>query len=98
MLCGEKRTRSAAEGLAGVEICLSAIGGLSVIGLCMLDVFHRWLATSAADGWVGTAVTAAFFLLSHGVIVLIGLLSGFEIPLLIALRNSELGSLSVATR
>ncbi|MDH5676071.1 MAG: hypothetical protein OEZ06_28370 [Myxococcales bacterium] len=71
--------------LARIEVLLSLVGGLSVPLLYTLDMIHNWLyaaATPLADGpWPGWL----FLGMSHLLIVAIGVLSGFEIPLLLAL-------------
>ena len=61
--------------LLKVESLLTVLGGTSVLILFVLDA-------APLSGVVFSA-------LAHGVIVLIGILTGFEIPLLIELRNAE---------
>ena len=61
--------------LLKVETLLTVVGGTSVLILYFLD----------AAPFPGVVFSA----LAHGVIVLIGILTGFEIPLLIELRNTE---------
>ncbi len=61
--------------LLKVESLLTVVGGTSVLILFVLDA-------APLSGVVFSA-------LAHGVIVLIGILTGFEIPLLIELRNAE---------
>lgn len=61
--------------LLKVETLLTVCGGSSVIFLLIIN----------SAGLPG----AVFFVLAHGLIMLIGILTGFEIPLLIRLRNLE---------
>ena len=61
--------------LLKVEILLTVVGATSVLVLHLLD----------SAGLPGVVFSA----LAHGLIVLIGVLTGFEIPLLIELRNAE---------
>jgi len=61
--------------LLKVELLLTVCGGFSVIFLLIIN------SAGLPD--------AVFFLLAHGLIILIGILTGFEIPLLMRLRNLE---------
>ncbi len=61
--------------LLQVETLLTVCGGFSVIFLLIIN----------SAGLPG----AVFSVLAHGLIILIGILTGFEIPLLIRLRNLE---------
>ena len=61
--------------LLKVETLLTVCGGFSVVFLLVVG------SSGLPD--------AVFFVLAHGLIILIGILSGFEIPLLIRLRNLE---------
>ncbi|MDA1073676.1 MAG: hypothetical protein O3A63_02795 [Proteobacteria bacterium] len=56
-----------------VEVILSVIGGFSL-------VFLIWVDSTGAPG-------ALFSLIAHSLIIIIGILSGMEIPLLIGVRN-----------
>ncbi|MDP2643894.1 MAG: hypothetical protein Q8P24_03055 [Desulfobacterales bacterium] len=92
MLCQKSDEQDCARRLVRIEIWLSVVGGLAVLILSSLDVVHRFLGTNnlfyiAALGF--DFRPALFFTLSHGVIVVIGVLSGFEIPLLMALGESK---------
>ncbi len=84
MLC-ERRSVDLEKRLARVELALSLIGGLAVPTLYTLDMIQRWLylGTGSLAGSVWPSIL--FLLLSHMIIVIIGVLSGFEVPLLIAL-------------
>lgn len=78
--------------LIRVEIWLSIIGGLSVLFICSFDVFHRFLVSTNSFfsyGFGGHIRPIIFFVLCHAVIVSVGILSGFEIPLLIALSEAK---------
>ncbi|MGE4553347.1 MAG: spermidine synthase [Desulfovibrionaceae bacterium] len=88
MLCGHEG-RGAARRLLRVELGLSLVGGLSVAGLHALAAIQRWLAHDFGAAHP-VLLPLAFFGLSHVVIVAVGVLSGYEIPLLIALRR-EMG-------
>ena len=92
MLCEKGDAKSSADRLIRVEIWLSVIGGMAVFMVSSLDVFHRFLISSNsffALG-VGSAIRPIlFFVLSHTIIVVIGILSGYEIPLLMALAEAK---------
>lgn len=61
--------------LLRIEILLTVIGGFAVVLLHLLNM--------------SVLSRLVFSLLVHGLIVLIGVLTGFEIPLLIEIRNRE---------
>jgi len=80
------RHRDAAGRLLRVEVALSALGGLAVPLFYAFDAVQRYVYLSAPYGSVwDTIAPAAFLIATHLVIVAIGLLSGFEVPLLITL-------------
>ena len=92
MLCEKGDEKDSAARLIRIEIWLSVIGGLAVFIICSLDVFHRFLLTSHSFFSYGLGDfirPLLLFILSYSVIVLIGLLSGFEIPLLIQLSEAR---------
>jgi spermidine synthase len=93
MLCGTS-PRAAAGRLTRVEIALSALGGLSVPLFYLLDAGQRILWLDTPSGSFSEALVPVVFLLAtHAVIIGIGLLSGFEIPLLLSLgEDSRPGS------
>lgn len=80
--------------LARIEIALSALGGLSVPLFYFLDSIQRYvyLNVEAGSAWE-TMVPCLFLVFTHAVIIGIGLLSGFEVPLLLAIGEQiESGS------
>lgn len=92
MLCEKGDERDCVDRLIRIEIWLSVIGGLAVFIICSFDVTHRFLISSHSffSHGVGSFLRPIlFFILSHTVIVLIGILSGYEIPLLIALSEAK---------
>jgi spermidine synthase len=85
LLCGSHRN-DAGRQLIRVELALSALGGVAVPLFYFLDVVQRFAYMQAAVGSIWETLPPVLFLLSsHAVIVGIGLLSGFEVPLLLAL-------------
>jgi spermidine synthase len=85
LLCGT-RLAGAARRLTRVELALSALGGLSVPLFHFLDMGQWYLFMSVPAGSPWEPVGPLLFLVAtHAVIVAIGLLSGFEVPLLLAL-------------
>ncbi|MEE8349053.1 MAG: hypothetical protein V3R94_05765 [Acidobacteriota bacterium] len=91
ILCKEE-TSGRVDRLLRIELWLSLVGGLSVVLENFWDVFFKYFDgnvpffetdTGASLLWTG------YLLLAYGVIAAIGILSGFELPLLIALRKSE---------
>jgi spermidine synthase len=81
-----------ARRLIRIEIWLSIIGGLAVLTICSFDIFHRFLGNTASFFSAGLGqqiLPVLFFVLCNTVIVLVGILSGHEIPLLIALSEAK---------
>ncbi|MFC1817006.1 spermidine synthase [Thermodesulfobacteriota bacterium] len=92
MLCEKGDEQECSNRLIRIEIWLSIIGGLAVLIICSFDVFHRFLISSQSFfnyGFGNYIRPVLFFTLSHTIIALIGILSGFEIPLLIALSEAK---------
>lgn len=83
ILCGRAGDRSLRR-LVRVEVALSALGGASVPLFYFGDALQRvvWLGTDSGS-WAETLTPYAFLAFTHLIIVGIGLLSGFEIPLLV---------------
>ncbi len=73
LFVGEKRTRQSVVNLLKIEIGLTMIGGFSVALLFFTDAFDV--------GRMG------FLIMSHVLIIAIGFLSGFEIPLLVRMAE-----------
>jgi spermidine synthase len=83
MLCG--RRGDPRRRLVRVEVVLSLVGGLSVVALYALDALQRYLYVAETSPLEGSALAPWLFLgVSHALIVAIGVLSGFELPLLLA--------------
>ena len=74
-LCRGRIVRDSVNSLVKIEILLGAIGGFCVVYLYMFDILSPF--------------TSMFFILSHSLIIAIGILTGFEIPLLIEIRRRE---------
>ncbi len=92
LLCGHSE-KGSVQRLIRIEILLSLIGGLSVIMMHMFAAMQRYAANTSLffQGPTGEPVlTVSFFLVSHLIIVAIGILSGYEVPLLIAMRKAEI--------
>ena len=93
MLCSTRR-RDSARTLFRVEMVLIMVGGLSVILINLFDVIQKYIYSQSPvfqqtvflDGCIAEII---FFVLSHSVIIAIGILSGFEIPLLIDIAKKE---------
>jgi len=73
---GIQSKKTPALNLLKVEVLLTVIGGFSVVILFWLFIF-------LANFQLG------FVFLVHGLIVLVGILTGFEIPLLIDINNKQ---------
>ncbi len=84
-LCTNKRLVRSVETLWRVEILLSLVGGAAVVLLHFSHMLYAYLTMSPHY----TMGLILFFTFSYGVIVVIGILSGFELPLLIHLREQE---------
>jgi len=93
MLC-ERSPVAPVRRLVRVELMLSAIGGIAVPALYFFDALQRSAYFFGGDLLAGSAVVPfAFLVVSHAIIIAIGLLSGFEVPLLLTIgerirRNS----------
>jgi spermidine synthase len=74
-MCRGKLLERPAYSLVNIEILLSVVGGFSV---AYLHVFHMFIP-----------FMGIFFLFSHALIICVGILSGFEIPLLIEIKRQE---------
>tara|TARA_Y100000031_G_C8086229_1_gene322014 strand:- start:54 stop:725 length:672 start_codon:yes stop_codon:yes gene_type:complete len=74
-LCRGGLLRNPAYSLVKIEILLAVVGGFSVVYLHLLDILSPF--------------TSVFFILSHLLIIAIGILTGFEIPLLIEIKRRE---------
>jgi spermidine synthase len=93
MLCSARRWDSVRT-LLRVEMALITVGGLSVILINIFDVIQKYIYASSPffqkslflDGCIAEII---FFVLSQSVIIAIGILSGFEIPLLIDIAERE---------
>ena len=83
-LCTNKRLVRSVETLWKVEILLSLIGGAAVVLLHFSHMLYAYLMDLHY-----TMGLILFFTFSYGVIAVIGILSGFELPLLIHLREQE---------
>lgn len=88
-MCDVKgHTRPPLSRLIRIELALSLIGGLCVIFLNCADMLEKFVFLHATQ-FRGLLEDILFLLLSHSIIIAIGILSGYEIPLLIALREGE---------
>jgi len=76
-LCRGRTVRDSVNSIVKIEILLSVIGGFSVVYLYLFDMLSPF--------------AIIFFILSHSLIIAIGILTGFEIPLLIEIRRQEKG-------
>lgn len=84
-LCTNRRLTRAVETLWKVEILLSFIGGVAVILLHLSHTLYAYLMMNLHN----TIALILFFIFSYGVIAAIGILSGFELPLLIHISEEE---------
>ncbi|MFC1976726.1 spermidine synthase [Chloroflexota bacterium] len=84
-LCTNKRLVRSVETLWKVEILLSLVGGAAVVLLHFSHMLYAYLMVNLHF----TMGLILFFTFSYGIIAVIGILSGFELPLLIHLREQE---------
>ncbi|MFC2010984.1 spermidine synthase [Chloroflexota bacterium] len=84
-LCTSKRLVRSVETLWKVEILLSLVGGTAVVWLHFSHMLFAYLMMNQHY----TMGLILFFTFSYGIIAVIGILSGFELPLLIHLREQE---------
>ena len=91
ILCKEERSGNV-DRLLRIEVWLMLVGGVSVILQNMWDILYRYLEWNHdfwSQGLGEWALWILYLFLCYGVIVAIGVLSGFELPLLISLRKFE---------
>jgi len=74
-LCRGRLVRDSVYSLVKIEILLSVIGGFCVVGLYLFDILSPFVVV--------------FFIFSHLLIIAIGILTGFEVPLLLEIRRQE---------
>lgn len=94
MLCEEKTKKNTVDRLIRIEILLTIIGSLTVLLMNFFDVIQKLLYQNiefAATPIIGDYSLAliVFYVLSHATIVVVGILSGYEIPLLISMGEAE---------
>lgn len=94
MLCDLKKDDKPLPRLFRVEVGLTIAGGISVIYIHYLDIIQKYLfayspfmSSHLFNGI--TPVDILFFIFSQGIIILIGIYSGYEIPLLIQIGNES---------
>jgi spermidine synthase len=85
-LCTKKRLARPEETLLKVELLLSVVGGTAVI---ILYFFHSIYTYLLQAGQPPSVRSTFFFVASYGIIAVIGVLTGFELPLLIHIREKE---------
>jgi spermidine synthase len=89
LLC-EARPRDPTQRLMRVELGLSALGGICVPLFYFFDMAQRYFHSYSEGLLVGTLWGPIGFLVAtHLVIIAIGLLSGFEVPLLLAMGEKR---------
>jgi spermidine synthase len=92
MLSDKCEERDCADRLIRIETWLSVIGSLSVLIIWSLDVFHRFIGSTRFffdHGFGNHFLPILFFILCHMVIFWIGILSGYEIPLLVGMSEAK---------
>jgi len=94
MMCNIKKRKDPIMSLVKVEIALTIVGGLSVIFVNFFDVIQKYIYSMSELFQEplfmnGSLPEIIFFLLSQSVIIIIGIFSGFEIPMLIHMAESE---------
>jgi spermidine synthase len=88
----KEETSGRVDRLLRIELWLSLVGGLSVVFQNLWDVFFKYFERNIPffdTGTVASLLWIGYLLLAYGGIAAIGILSGFELPLLISLRKSE---------
>ncbi|MCO4794114.1 MAG: S-adenosylmethionine decarboxylase [Bacteriovoracaceae bacterium] len=86
---GEKLLR-----LAQLEGVISVVGGLAPIMVLFGDFFAHWISKKTGMNYFGFFVQGYLSLFCHGIIVLIGFLTGLELPLLMDLGKELKAKLS----
>jgi len=73
------------QNLAKLEGVISIIGGLAPIAVLFGDLFAHWLSKKTGMSYFGFFIQTYLSLFCHGIIVIIGFLTGLELPLLMDL-------------
>ncbi|MCA9715635.1 MAG: hypothetical protein KC468_13235 [Myxococcales bacterium] len=89
ILCEAGDPRALWSRLARVELALSVLGGAAVPLFYLFDVIQTYLYFGGGALDHSAWVPVLFMIATHAVIVAIGVLSGFEVPLLLALGESR---------
>ncbi len=71
------------EEFVKIELILSIIGGFAPIAVLFNDTFFNGVAHSTGLSFFSNLVQVPLFVMNHSLIVVIGFLSGLELPLLI---------------
>jgi len=87
--------KDAVSRLINVEIILSVIGTLSPFYILFVDKLARVLSDSFAINFEGFLIQSLIFLLDYALIISIGFLSGFELPLLMDIGDKFFKKLSI---
>ncbi|MEZ4265098.1 MAG: hypothetical protein R3F39_01880 [Myxococcota bacterium] len=74
--------------LIDVELMLSLVGSTAPILVLAVDAGAHALSDALGVSFVAPGVQLAIHLANHGLIVVIGLLSGYELPLLMAIGDA----------
>ncbi len=90
ILCESRRDAGALwSRLARVELALSVLGGLAVPLFYLFDVIQSFFYFGGGALDHSAWVPVLFMVATHAVIIAIGMLSGFEVPLLLALGEAR---------
>jgi spermidine synthase len=96
-ICYRKfKVQSLAVRLVKVELWLACIGALSPFFVLLIDKFSHVLASATGFDFYGLVIQSFIYIMCYGLIVLVGFLSGFELPLLMDIgEESESSSIKV---
>jgi S-adenosylmethionine/arginine decarboxylase-like enzyme len=76
------KKRSEDEGFVAIESVLGVVGVMAPFFVLMMDAFFQHLALNQVVGYHSFFTQTSLFLFNHSLIVLIGFVSGLELPLL----------------
>lgn len=85
-ICSGKLMARPVKTLLTVEILLSIVGGAAVLLLHFTHAIYSYLLMGDQSEFIRLTF---FFTVSYGIIAIIGVLTGFELPLLIHIREEE---------
>lgn len=87
------RPQNKEKGLVTIELVLATVGGLSPILVLAFDSIFQQLSLAGTLPYYSTLAQVCLWTFNHGLIVIIGVVSGWELPLLMEIGEEKLSGL-----